>query len=273
MINSHNPLNNLGPDSRTGALSGSGMRVLVTRPKDLADPLVALIQSQGAGAWSLPMIHIQPLPETQELRNRVLQLDQYSKVIVISQHAAKLGLNHIENYWPQMPLKIDWYAVGSKTLRWLNDYDINAVCPEKPGDSEALLQMESLQQLSGEKVLILKGKGGRELLETTLRDRGAQVDCLELYERQKPDYPENCLNRLIKEHAINVILTSSGEILANTAGDLSSALKQQCNLVVPSERIARMPEAQAFKRVYTAQGANNHAMVSVLNLINSEGLT
>ncbi|KEQ18313.1 uroporphyrinogen-III synthase [Endozoicomonas numazuensis] len=260
-------------------LSGSDIRALVTRPQELAEPLVTMIQQLGGGAWSLPMIHIQPMAENQTLRNQVLQLDQYSKIIVISQNAARLGLEHIENYWPQMPLKMTWYAVGSKTLQWLKSYDIEATCPEisieknKSADSEALLQLEGLQQVSGEKILILKGKGGRELLETTLRNRGAQVDCLELYERQKPDYPENCLNRLIKEHAINVILTSSGEILANTADYLSPALSQECCLVVPSERIARMPEAQAFKRVYTAQGADNHAMISVLNLINSEGLT
>ncbi|WOG28434.1 uroporphyrinogen-III synthase [Endozoicomonas sp. 8E] len=252
------------------------IRALVTRPAELAEPLVAMIQSLGAMAWSLPMIQIQPLAESQTLRDRILQLDHYSKVIVISQNAARLGLEHIENYWPQMPLKIHWYAVGPKTRRWLKNNDIEATCPEirqKPGDSEALLRLESLQQVSGEKILILKGKGGRELLETTLRNRGAQVDCLELYERRKPDYPKDYLNRLIKDHAINVILTSSGEILANTVGYLSPALSQECYLVVPSDRIARMPEAQAFKRVYTARGADNHAMVSVLNLINSEGLT
>ncbi|WP_257255030.1 MULTISPECIES: uroporphyrinogen-III synthase [unclassified Endozoicomonas] len=252
------------------------IRALVTRPREQAEPLVAMIQNQGAMAWSLPMIHIQPVAESQALRDRILQLDQYGKIIAISQNAARLGLEHIENYWPQMPLKIDWYAVGPKTRQWLNSNNIEAACPEvrqKPGDSEALLQLESLQQVSGEKILILKGKGGRELLETTLSNRGARVDCLEVYERQKPDYPKDYLNRLIKDHAINVILTSSGEILANTTDYLSPALSQECCLVVPSERIARMPEAQAFKRVYTAQGANNHAMVSVLNLINSEGLT
>ncbi|WP_422135788.1 MULTISPECIES: uroporphyrinogen-III synthase [unclassified Endozoicomonas] len=252
------------------------IRALVTRPREQAEPLVAMIQNQGAMAWSLPMIQIQPLAESQTLRDRILQLDQYSKVVVISQNAARLGLEHIENYWPQMPLKIHWYAVGPKTRRWLKSNGIDATYPEirqKPGDSEALLRLESLQQVSGEKILILKGKGGRELLENTLRNRGAQVDCLELYERQKPDYPEDYLNRLIKDHAINVILTSSGEILANTADYLSPALSQECCLVVPSDRIARMPEAQAFKRVYTARGADNHAMISVLNLINSEGLT
>ncbi|WP_252177575.1 uroporphyrinogen-III synthase [Endozoicomonas sp. 4G] len=269
-------MNSREPDNSREPFNSREIRVLVTRPEEQAKPLVAMIQSQGAMAWSLPMIHIQPVTENQALRDRILQLDQYRKVIVISQNAARLGLQHIENYWPQMPVKIDWYAVGSKTRQWLNNNDIEAVCPEiekKSADSEALLQLESLQQVSGEKILILKGKGGRALLETTLKNRGAEVDCLALYERQKPDYPQDCLNRLIKDHGINVILTSSGELLANTADYLAPALSRECCLVVPSERVARMPEAQAFKRVYIARGANNQAMVSVLNRINSEGLT
>ncbi|MRI31592.1 uroporphyrinogen-III synthase [Endozoicomonas sp. OPT23] len=251
----------------------SHIRALVTRPKEQAKPLAELIQQQSGQAWVMPMMTIEPYPESQAIRSRVLELDQYHKVIVISHHAARLAMEHIEVYWPQLPIGIQWYAIGEKTRATLDDFDVASVCPKQALDSETLLSLPDFQSVAGEKVLLIKGKGGRDLLRHTLADRGAQVDELELYQRQRPEYSCGQLSSLIKEHRINVILASSGEILANTAHYLSSDFCEHCHLIVPSKRVEALAINMGFTRVHTAEGASNNAMLSAMNLINSEGLS
>ena len=258
-------------DDRDRALAN--IRALVTRPKEQAETLAQQIIEQGGQSWVMPMITIEPYSENQDIRSKVLQLDQYHKVIVISHHAARLGMEHIEVYWPQMPVGIQWYAIGEKTRKTLADYEVTSACPEQALDSEVLLSLPDFQSVAGEKILLLKGKGGRELLKETLMAAGAHVDELELYQRQRPDYSREQLSSLIKKHDINVILASSGEILANTAHYLSSELCEHCRLIVPSERVRELARNMGFTRIHNAQGAGNTAMLSAMGLINSEGLS
>ena len=257
------------------------IRALVTRPSEQAETLVQKIQALGGHACSMPMVEINPLPEDQPIRSAVMALDQYSKIVVISHHAARLGMNHIENFWPQLPLKTDWFAIGEKTRNTLSAYDVKAFCPETPLDSEALLALDDFQAISGEKILLIKGKGGRELLQKELEARGALVHTLEVYERKQPEYTASAVQNKLKQHDINVILTSSGEILTNLAHYLSSEqlsseklseFPKTCRLVVPSQRVEKIAQSMGFQQVYIAQGATDSAMLSVLSLINSEGL-
>jgi uroporphyrinogen-III synthase len=114
-------------------------------------------------------------------------------------------------------------------------------------------------------VMIWKGVGGRELLEHTLRDKGAFVDSVELYRRVMPIYAPNELDQVLIEHAIDIIMITSGEALQNLwqlAEDKTRLINTV--LIVPSERVAGQARSLGFHNVLCAKAADDESMLMCL---------
>jgi uroporphyrinogen-III synthase len=253
----------------------SGRRILVTRPSHQAEQQAALLRAQGAESVLLPLLEIAPLHETDPLfqhsKQCVLDLDLYHAVIVVSANAARLGLELIDDYWPQLPLGVHWMAIGASTAARLHDYGIQARHSKEGYDSEALLQAPELQQVEGLRILILRGDSGRETLACELQSRGARVDQATLYRRDCPVLQPDCVESAIYAAPLSAILITSGESLSNLIA-LAQQLKgteglahlQPCPLVVPSQRIATLATAAGFKQVILASGPDDQSMIGAL---------
>ena len=242
----------------------SHVRALVARPEPQGKTLADAIRAVGGQALALPMLQIEALPETQTMRDCVLSLDQFDKVIVISRSGAKLGLELIEQYWPQLPLHCQWFAIGASTAQELESFNIKATFSEHGSDSEALLALSDLTNIAHQKILILKGAHGRRLLEDRLSEAGANVQVLSVYQRTRPRYEAAEVVKKLESHAINVILCGSGETLSNLGHYLPVSLRTDYQLLVPSERVARQALDMGFQKVFNACGASNDAMLQAL---------
>ena len=91
-----------------------------------------------------------------------------------------------QRQWPPHLLPA---AIGQGTVRALAAHGVHGcIAPEQRFDSEALLALPELQaeRVAGQRVLILRGDGGRELLAETLSARGALVDLVSCYRRLPP---------------------------------------------------------------------------------------
>ncbi|MDE1461425.1 uroporphyrinogen-III synthase [Spartinivicinus poritis] len=239
------------------------MSILITRPEPEASKLVASLQQQGLQAWALPMLERADLPETAEIRQLILNLDLFQQVIVISPYSAKrLGML-MDQYWPQWPIEIQWFAIGSKTAITLAEWDIEASCSAGV-DSEALLTIPQLQQVAENKILIVKGKGGRDLLKQVLQQRGAQVTELPLYQRVPAQYNKTDVQHLLASHQTDTIVATSGEIVTRLASLLDQQWRNEIKLIVPSARVADLSAELGFSQVINANGASEEAMIKVL---------
>lgn len=261
----------------TGASLG-GLRVLVTRPRQQADKWTLALQSAGATTVSLPLLEIAPYdegsgPAYQALKARVLDLDHYQHAIFVSQNAVRCGLRWIDQYWPQPPLGVAFYAVGSATAALLRDYGLAVVAADGSMNSETLLQLPSLQQVAQQRVLIFRGSGGRPLLAGELARRGARVDYCELYERRLPAAAERQLAALAWCRPGDVVAVHSGETLTNLcslvsdlakAGILSADCWRQLPLLVPGERVAAQAAQWGFRHIITAPNAADQNMLAAL---------
>lgn len=245
-----------------GDLAGS--RILICRPHEDARALAAQLHAKGAACKVLPCLRIDPLVLAPQHKQHLLDLDHYHKIIAVSQHAAKLALEQIDHYWPQLPIQQQWYAIGRKTAAILNDWPVPGLqIPAHDLDSETLLELDTLQHIEGQRTLLLKGLGGRETIADTLRSRGARVDELALYQRSRPDYSELALRAALIDFNPNMIIALSAETVLNLqhlARTIDASLAQ-CKLFVPSVRVAKVARDLNFQLTYVLEDFSADALL------------
>ena len=235
----------------------AGKRILVTRPAAQAATLAALIEGQGGEAICFPLLTIAPADNAQPLLQAIDHLDDYALAIFISPNAVDFSV-------PQMLARRPWpaalqaAAIGPGTVAQLAGHGIGPViAPAQRFDSEALLERPELQaeRVAGQKVLILRGNGGRELLAETLAARGARVDAVACYQRSAVTGKEPLLS-LLRNNRLDALTLSSSEglhaLLALLDTDAGERLRS-LPVFVPHRRIYEIAgELGLSRRVLTA---------------------
>ncbi|WP_254276356.1 uroporphyrinogen-III synthase [Halomonas sp. 3H] len=241
--------------------------VLVTRPGPRGDLLAAAIEAAvGAPVARLEALRLEALAETPEQRAAWLDFDHFRRVVVVSPFAAECLAEALDRYWPQLPLGIDYYAVGAASAATLHErLGVRVhVPPAEAGEdtSEALLRLGSLQRLAEEKVLLVAGEGGRTLLAETLAERGARVTRLAVYRRTPLD-PSPALQACLAEGDYRALVVSSGEILEHLARWCADAALNQ-PLIVSSARLATLAGKLGFRAPVVASGATPAALAAAV---------
>ena len=237
----------------------SGVRALITRPQPQCDELVGLVKELGGAAYALPLVGIEPVP----LKNiDVPAVSTYAFVIFVSRPAAMFGSALVKGAQVK-GAKVCCYAIGPGTAETLKQEGVLA-CFSQEANSESLVDMRVLKQISGQKVLIIKGEGGRTYLKDTLQKRGAIVDTLDLYQRENLTYSFNTINNLVIEHRINVVVITSGQILANLLSQVDRSLIDRLNVIIPGQRLMKIAKKSGLVRLICATGANNNAILNSL---------
>jgi uroporphyrinogen-III synthase len=189
-----------------------GRSIVVTRPARQAVVLARLVEGAGGRALLYPAIEIQaatgPLVDAS-----IAALATFDMAIFISRNAVEYGLARAQRVWPT---GLAVAAVGAGTRRALESAGMSGViAPEGPADSEALLDEPQLKAVAGRRIMIFRGEGGRELLASTLRARGATVEYAECYRRMRPATDMQPLIGEWSRGAVHGVTVSSGEGLAN----------------------------------------------------------
>lgn len=254
----------------------SGVRVLITRPQQQADKWRKLLEQQGAATLTVSLMAITPLDSTaerQKIKNTVMNLDHYRHAIFVSQNAVQYGGEWLQDYWPQWPIDVRFYAVGSATAKALQALDCEVVAAAQSMNSEALLALPELRRIASDKVLIFRGQGGRPLLADTLTKRGAQVEYCELYRRSCP--PQAQAQMLKSDFAAGLqvprendwVALHSGESLQNWYDLIIAANRPEWlmqPLLLPGARVAQQAQALGFSHWVEAANAADQSMLESL---------
>lgn len=242
------PTNSLGP-----------LPVLVTRPASQAEEICPALEELGCEVIRQPLLTIEAVAETSLIKSLFMDIDLFDVVIAISRNAAEMGLMYLDQYWPQWPQGIEWIAIGPVTADVMRAQGLAAKMPHKQFDSEGALQMPELQDLTGKKVLIWRGVGGRETLASTLRERGAEVKYAELYQRLIPQYDEQQWQQVLEQQPL--LLVSSGQGLEAIAAQQPRISDKVRGIIAPSSRVAELAKSLGFEHIQIAASAQDVDMI------------
>lgn len=241
-------------------------RILVTRPQGQADNLCRLIAQHGGVAERFPTLEIRPVADSEVVKTRLSALANDHWLIFISANAVNFAVQANGGKIDRSGLP-RVAAVGAATAKALKMHGIAVdLQPQQGFNSEALLQTPDLQAIAGQRCLIVRGQGGRELLADSLRERGATVEYLEVYRRAMPAVDCFRLTGLLQRDSLFAVTITSGEALRNLLvmlGDKAS-LVLATPLVVISDRIGQMAEQMGFQRVEVAEGPSDTAILQTL---------
>ena len=252
------------PAAAAQDLAGRG--IVITRPREQAQALTALVKAAAGRPIAFPALEIVDAAESRELRTLIDRLDTYHLAVFVSPTAASRGLNMVRRRraWPP---GLKAAAVGKGSARELERLGVQDVLvPHAGADSEALLALPELADMRGRAVIIFRGAGGRELLGTTLRARGATVDYAECYRRTRPQSDVQALLRAWTLGEIHAVTVTSGEALRNLfdmLGTLGRHWLRKTPLFVAHERIAEAARELGIDAIVVA-GASDEAMLHAL---------
>ena len=241
----------------------NGKHIAITRPIDQAKKLSALVTEAGGTPVSFPLIGITPLKDYSQFEAVINQIETYDWAIFISSNAVQNGMPRLVNAITQKNL--NFAAIGPVTASELESFGIKHVLiPNGRFDSESLLTLPEMTDVTGKKILIFRGVGGRDVLAETLKARGAQVTFAECYQRINPQTNCNLLAQLWAEKKLHGIVVTSSEAmrhLLDLAGDADWL--RNITLFVNHARIAELPKQLGLK-VVVANAAGDESMLSKL---------
>jgi uroporphyrinogen-III synthase len=239
-----------------------GLKIAVTRPRDQAVSLARRIEQAGGIPLLFPLLDIAPVPDQQALREQLSRLIQFDLAIFISPNAVQYGMAAISAAGG-LPRATRVATVGQGSAKALRDLGIaNVIAPAEQFDSEGLLALPELQNVTGWCVLILRGDGGRELLGDTLRARGATVEYAACYRRSKPQQDIAALLYAAPD-ALTVTSSEALDYLWQMLGDARRDSLCDIPLFVPHERIAELAQRQGWRQVQLT-GSGDDGLLSAL---------
>ncbi|WP_075795514.1 uroporphyrinogen-III synthase [Massilia putida] len=248
--------------------------VVITRPRQQAEPLARAVAALGRTPLILPLLDISPLPDATLLRAALGRLCDYALVAFVSPNAVDAAFAHIDDWPADVALAVVGEGSRAALARHGIDgarYRIHVPLDPSRSDSEHLLQALDTAALAGCRVLVVRGETGRELLPDALRAAGIHVETVAAYRRAVP-----CLTpdlaaslRALLDRPNDWIITSSEALRGLVAlveqldGGASVAKLQRQHLIVPHARIAETAGALGFTAV-TLTGSGDERLLAAL---------
>ena len=241
-----------------------GLSVLVTRPTEQSDGLCELIEKAHGRPVRFPAMEIVPVDDQQLPQQILAGVKDADLLIFISANAVIHAFPLLPD---EVPLDLPVAAIGAATANQLEILGLPAtLLPEGQFDSEGLLALGALQNLEAAKIIIVRGKGGREHLRQALEQRGAGVEYAEVYERRLPQrHATNLVNNW--DRLVDVVTVTSSEMLDNLLVLLGEAGRERLcatPLVVLSERTAAHARELGCARVLVAEQAGDRGILQSL---------
>ena len=153
----------------------AGVRVLLTRPKELSSRMAALLRADGAEVLELPAIRTEPLPDDEAMRDslQTLQKGGYDWLVFTSPSGVRIFFRKLMELSDIRALgSVRVAAIGQGSEKALRAFGVKADFVPSVFDGETLGR--ELRQVCkpGEKLLVPRARIGNQALIDELRKGG-----------------------------------------------------------------------------------------------------
>ncbi len=258
-------------EQKTAPCHLGGLSVLVTRPAHQADGLCERIADAHGRPIRFPTLEILG-PADKHATRDALQVARHADLLVF------VSANAVQYAYPllpdELPVDIGIAAIGQATAGALDGVGLPPTLVPDRMDSEGLLALPQLSDLQGQSVVVLRGNGGRELIATTLAERGATISQIEVYRRQIPARSAAARNLVSGwDQLVDVVVATSVVILDNLftlLGEKGVEALRRTPLVVVSQRAADHAVGRGCEQVQVAPSARDDDVLSTLCAVSED---
>jgi uroporphyrinogen III methyltransferase/synthase len=161
-----------------------GRSIVVTRARAQASGLARRLAELGADVIETPAIRIEPRPVEGEVAQAAREIGSFALVCVTSANGAALLLDAVEAVGGDARsfAGVEVAAIGPGTAAALARRGIRADVVAEVSTAEGLLEALADYELDGERVLVARASEARDALPDGLRERGAHVEVVALYD-------------------------------------------------------------------------------------------
>lgn len=170
-----------------------------TRPSERANTLSEHLRRQSITVVDLPLLALVACKLSKTDKKNLENIHKYQAILFVSETAVQCFVDFIENNHITLP-SIPIITVGEKTANhckklWQKNLSTpNIITPSQfdlPENNEGMLQLPMIKNLQkNAKLLICKGKDGRDLLKNHLQQQGVIVQTIDFYQRIFPQSSE-----------------------------------------------------------------------------------
>jgi uroporphyrinogen III methyltransferase/synthase len=200
-----------------------GRRIVVTRARRQAKPLVQAIEALGGQVIEFPTIEIRPPESYEPLDGAIERIKTYDWLIFTSANGVERFLARFEKLEKNLADLggIEIAAIGPETAKRLEAAGIPAGLVPRRYQAEGILETLAGKTLQGKRVLIPRAAKARDILPDTLRQHGAHVDVVMAYQTVIPQIDVPALCGVLSAGGIDMITFTSSSTASNFAVMLS----------------------------------------------------
>lgn len=249
----------------------SGMRILVTRPREHVSETADKLRRKGAEVLEVPAIATVPCTDRSGLRETFEHPEVYSWIVFTSQAGVRVFFDWMsENDRDVRDLHgIQIAVIGEGTKKALWERGIRADLMPEVYEGEALAEALIGRGIRGKRILIPRAAKGNQMLVPMLEGAGAEIDDLPIYETVYQECQSVDLKEEITRGRIDCVVFTS----ASTVDGFAAVTKGIDYRQVKAACIGRQTKERACRygmQCYTAEKATIDSLVELTERIKAD---
>lgn len=209
--------------AKNGERTLAGRHIVITRPAESAPEFAEQLAAAGARVTALPAIAIAPLEDTTALDAALDDLAGYDWIVLTSANGVRAVVERlaaIGHSWVERG-RARIAVIGPATARALAEQGISA--DTMPDEYVAEAIVETLGNVAGQRVLLLRADIARRALAEELRVRGADVDEVAAYRTVVQPVPEEIVRAVFDGGPVDAITFTSASTVHGLMRGLAGA--------------------------------------------------